>query len=132
MKNKRKSEEFNNRLTELITVGKTKATSSKLEMDFHDLPYAGLASAARRFFYGRKRHGRFNWKKGDAVFAEERLKHLVNHVILFCEERQQEDLDAIICNAMMLAWYKDKKILSSNPINDFYLQDKEENNGLDK
>lgn len=123
---KRKSEEFNKRLTELVTVGKTKATSSKLDIDFHDLPYAGLEAAARRFAYGRIRHGRFNWKKGDAIFAEERLKHLVNHLMLFCEERQQEDLDAVICNAMMIAWYKDKGVLSLDPVKDFMMQGKEE------
>lgn len=126
MANKRKSEEFNKRLTEIVEVGKTKATSSRLDMDFHDLPYAGLAAAARRFAYGRKRHGRFNWKKGDAEFAEERLKHLANHLALFMEERQQEDLDAVLCNAMMIAWYKENGILSNNPGEDFMEQGKVE------
>lgn len=123
---KRKSEEFNKRLTEIVTVGKTNATSSKLDLDMHDLPYAGLVAAARRFAYGRVRHGRFNWTKGDAVFAEERLKHLCHHLALFCAERQQEDLDAVICNAMMIAWYKEAGILSNNPMVDFMMQGKEE------
>lgn len=124
-KAKSNSVNYNSRNTEIITVGKSNATSSKLELDLHDLPYAGLAAAARRFNYGRKRHGRFNWKLADALFAEERLKHLVNHLMLFCEERRQEDLDAVLCNAMMIAWYKEAGILSNNPTVDFLLDGKE-------
>jgi hypothetical protein len=125
MAHKRRSEEFNKRLTEMITVGKTKATSSKIDLDFHDLPYAGLEAAARRFAYGRKKHGRFNWKQGDSVFAEERLKHAINHAVLFMEERNQDDLDAVLCNFMMIAWYKQQNILSLNPVKDFMMQGKE-------
>lgn len=125
---KRKSESFNKRLTELITVGTSKATSSKLDVDLHDLPYAGLIAAGRRFAYGRIRHGRFNWKQGDAIFAEERLKHLANHLALFNEERQQVDLDAVICNAMMIAWFMERGILSIEPVKDFMYQGKEDKN----
>lgn len=124
-KQKSHSKQFNSRETELITVGTTKATSSKLEADFHDLPYAGLLAGARRFAYGRKRHGRFNWKQGDKEFAEERIKHLVNHVMLFAEFRQEADLDALICNAMMIAWFKDTGRFSVNPVKDFMFQGKE-------
>lgn len=125
---KRKSKEFNSRLTELVTVGKTKATSSKIDLDFHDLPYVGLEAAARRFAYGRKRHGRFNWKQGDAAFAEERLKHAMNHAALFMEERNQDDLDAVLCNFMMIAWYNHQGILSHDPVKDFMMQGKDESN----
>jgi hypothetical protein len=127
MAHKRRSDDFNKRLTELVTVGKTDATSSKLDYDFHDLPYAALEAAARRFAYGRKRHGRFNWKKGDSAFVEERLKHLANHLALFMEERQQDDLDAVLCNAMMIAWYNQHGLLSKDPVKDFMMQGKEEN-----
>jgi hypothetical protein len=117
-----KSKTFHSRETEIITVGSTKATSSKIDIDFHDLPYAALEAAGRRFAFGRKRHGRFNWKQGNKEFAEERLKHLVNHVALFCEERRQEDLDAILCNAMMIAWFNDHGLLSHDPVKDFMYQ----------
>lgn len=120
---KKYSTEFNQRKTKLVSLNG--ATSSKLELDMHDLPYAALRSAAHRFNYGRKRHGRFNWKQGDTKFAEERLKHLVNHMMIFCEERTQEDLDAILCNAMMIAWYMDKGILSLDPVKDFMFDGKE-------
>ncbi len=116
-KSKSKSTEFNSKQTEIVTIAG--ATSSKLELDFHDLPYAGLASAARRFFYGRKRHGRFNWRKGNSRFAEERLNHAFNHLALFCEERQQADLDAALCNLMMVAHYYDTNILSKTPVQQF-------------
>lgn len=104
------------------------ATSSKLELDFHDLPYAGLEAAARRFAYGRKRHGRFNWKQGDASFAEERLKHAITHVARFAENRSQEDLDAILCNFMMIADYRSRGLLSLDPVKDFQMQGKDEPN----
>lgn len=120
------SEKFHNRETEIVKT-KSGATSSKIDADFHDLPYAGLLAAARRFAYGRKRHGRFNWKQGDCEFAEERLKHLVNHVMLFCEERKQEDLDALVCNALMIAWFYSEGKMSIHPIADFMYQGKEEN-----
>lgn len=87
------------------------ATSSKLAENFDDLPYAGVVAAARRFAFGRQRHGKDNWKKGNAAFAEERLNHMLRHALLFSEFRQQEDLDAVLCNAMMLAEYKQRGLL---------------------
>ena len=123
---KRKSEEFNKRLTEIVADKKTGATSSKMDFDMHDLPYEGLRMAATRFAYGRTRHGRFNWRRGEKEFAEERLKHLVNHMMLFCAERQKEDLEAVLCNAMMIAWYYDNGLMSKNPVEDFMEQGKEE------
>lgn len=119
------SKKFNSRKTEIVTVGKSKATSSKIDMNFHDLPYAGIVAAARRFFYGQHRHGRFNWTKGDKVFAEERIKHLINHIHLFNEERKQEDLDAIVCNSMMVADFYARNLVSKNPRKDFMYFGKE-------
>lgn len=119
------SKEFHQRQTEIVVDSKTGATSSKMDFDMHDLPYAALRMTGERFAYGRKRHGRFNWKQGGPEFAEERLKHLVNHVALFCEERKLEDLQALLCNAMMAAWYYDRGILSKNPVKDFIMQGKE-------
>lgn len=117
------SKKFNSRKTEIVSING--ATSSKLEVDFHDIPYAALTAMGRRFAYGRKRHGRFNWSKGDKFFAEERLKHLSNHLALFCEERLQEDLDAVLCNAAMIAWYYENGIMSKNPKVDFMFEGKE-------
>lgn len=97
-----------------------------MEIDYHDIPHSALAAMGRRFNYGRRRHGRFNWKKGNAAFAEERLKHLVHHVSMFAEYRRQADLDAILCNAAMLAWYMDRGILSENPFDDFMFEGKEQ------
>lgn len=109
---------------ELIKEGQTNATSSKMEGNFHDLPYSGVAAAARRFLFGASRHGRFNWQQGDKDFAEARLNHLVEHTLHFAEFRTQADLDAIICNAMMVAWFYDRGRLSKDPYNDFMLQGK--------
>jgi hypothetical protein len=121
-----RSIDFNSRKTDIVSING--ATSSKLDIDFHDLPYDGLVAAARRFAYGRARHGRFNWTKGNKDFAEERLKHAVNHLMLFCEERQQDDLDAVLCNLMMIAWYRAHGLMSNNPKVDFMLQGKNVSN----
>jgi hypothetical protein len=123
---KRKSEEFHTRLEQIVADKTTGATSSKMDFDMHDLPYEALRMAATRFAYGRGRHGRFNWRRGKQEFAEERLKHLVNHVMLFAAERQQVDLEALLCNAMMIAWYYDNGIMSKDPVKDFMEQGKQE------
>lgn len=106
----------------IVSVGG--ATSSELEYDFHDLPFAGVMAAARRFAMGRPRHGRFNWKKGNAEFAEARLNHMMKHAALFSEYRKQDDLDAVICNGMMLAHFMYTGVMSQQPLRDFYLQGK--------
>jgi len=82
------------------------ATSSELNEDWNDLPFAGLVAAARRFYFGRQKHGRFKWKRGNSEFAEMRLSHALRHAALFAETRKQEDLDALLCNFMMVAWYR--------------------------
>lgn len=87
------------------------ATSTQLDEQWDDLPLEGLRAAARRFAYGRSRHGKGNWKKGDAEFANERLNHMLRHAHLFSEHRRQEDLDAVLCNAMMLADYKARGLM---------------------
>src|ERR1700687_2107157 len=108
----------------IVKPSKSDATSTQLENDFHDLPYAGLLAAARRFGLGHYKHGRFNWKKGDMEFAEERLKHAMNHAARFCEYRLQEDLDAVLCNFMMIAWYKEHGLFSTDPVKDFTMHGK--------
>ena len=35
----------------------------------------------------------------------------VTSLALFVEHRRQEDLDAVLCNAAMLAWFKEKGFL---------------------
>jgi Domain of unknown function (DUF5664) len=96
---------------EIVKPTKSEATSTELLEDWNDLPFPALQMAARRFFLGRKKHGRFNWQKGDAEFAEVRLSHCIRHLILFAEERHLEDLDAALCNLMMIAWYVWKGVM---------------------
>jgi hypothetical protein len=107
-----------------IVKSKSGATSTELNYDFHDLPYAGLLAAARRFHLGHYKHGRFNWTKGDSQFAEERLKHLAAHTALYIEFRKQEDLDAIICNSMMLADFQIRGVLCKEPRKVFLMEGK--------
>jgi hypothetical protein len=82
------------------------ATASKLDERFDLIPFAGLEYAARRFALGAKKHGSRNWESGDRGFAEARLNHLLRHAAAFAETRQTEDLEAIICNGMMLAKFR--------------------------
>lgn len=92
----------------IIKPTKSDATSTELKEDWNDLSFPALQAAARRFNLDRAKHGRFNWQKGDEEFAEERYSHMLRHAYLFQQFRRQEDLDALLCNAMMVAWYKDK------------------------
>lgn len=100
------------------------ATSIELNFDFHDLPYAGLLYAARRFHLGHYKYGRFNWTKGNKAFAEERLKHMMAHAAKFAHYRMREDLEAVLCNAMMLADFNECGLLSKNPRYDFMFEGK--------
>lgn len=95
-----------------VIVSKSGATSTKLEEAWHLIPFAALAAMARRFWLGSQKHAPRNWEKGDAEFAEIRLSHCARHMALFVEYRRQEDLDAVLCNAAMLAYWKDKGLLA--------------------
>ena len=121
-------EKRNHNKENLIVVGNTGATSSELNFDFHDLPYAGLLYPARRFHLGHYKHGRFNWTKGDRQFAEERLKHLMAHTSRFMTYRNLEDLDALLCNAMMICDFHSRGILSLNPRQEFLMEGKRNDN----
>lgn len=91
------------------------ATATQLEESWNLIPFSGLRAAARRFYVGEQRHGARNWEQGDDAFAEERLKHMFRHAALFVEYRKQEDLDALICNAMMVAKFKELGFLRERP-----------------
>jgi Domain of unknown function (DUF5664) len=93
---------------QIVKPTKSDATSTELNEDWNDLPFAALQAAARRFNLGRMKHGRFNWQYGDEEFAEVRFSHMLRHAFLFQQNRRQEDLDALLCNAMMIAWYKER------------------------
>lgn len=95
---------------EVIT-SKSGATSTKLEEAWNLIPFTALQAMARRFWHGSQKHAPRNWEKGDEEFAEIRLSHCARHMALFAEHHRQEDLDAVLCNAAMLAYYKDKGFL---------------------
>lgn len=89
-----------------VIKSKSGATSTKLEESWNLIPFAALSAMARRFWYGSQKHAPRNWERGDEEFAEIRLSHCFRHMALFAEHRRQEDLDAVLCNAAMLAWFK--------------------------
>lgn len=86
------------------------ATSTKLEESWALIPFAALQAMARRFWVGEQKHAPRNWEKAieakDDKFAELRLSHCYRHMALFAEFRRQEDIDAVLCNAAMLAHFK--------------------------
>lgn len=92
-----------------IVTSKSGAQSTKLEEAWDLLPFAALSSIARRFWYGAQRYAPRNWEDGDNEFAETRLSHCFRHMSLFAQYRRQEDLDAVLCNASMLAHFKAEK-----------------------
>ena len=73
---------------------------------FDLVPFAGVEAIARRLGLGAKLHGARNWERGGETFAEATLNHLLRHAYLFSQDRQTEDLDAIVCNAAMLAHFR--------------------------
>ena len=81
------------------------AKSSTVKPRYDLLPIRGLKLGANRFQYGAERHGERNYTKGasDPVFIRDRINHLAEHVLKFTATRQTKDLEAIICNALMLA-----------------------------
>lgn len=95
-----------------IVTSKSGATSTKLEERWDLIPFAALRALARRFWFGSVKHAPRNWELGDEEFAEIRLSHCCRHMALFAEYRRQEDLDAVLCNAAMLAYWKDKGFLA--------------------
>lgn len=87
------------------------ATRSPVSERYDLIPFAGMQACARRFAYGAVRHGDRNWESGGEEFAEATVNHLLKHAGKFSQYRKQDDLDAIICNAMMLAHFKTKGFL---------------------
>jgi hypothetical protein len=94
-----------------VVISKSGATSTKLEERWDLIPFSALAAMARRFWVGSVKHAPRNWEKGDEEFAETRLSHCFRHMALFAEHHRQEDLDAVLCNAAMLAYWKEKGFL---------------------
>lgn len=98
-----------------VTRSQSGAQSTKLEECWELIPFAALQAMARRFWIGALKHAPRNWEKAiesrDEDFAEVRLKHCFRHMSLFAEFRRQEDLDAVLCNAAMLAHFKSHGML---------------------
>ena len=90
-----------------LTIGG--AQTSKLSGRFDLLPFDGLLAAARRFEYGATKYAEWQWAAAtDEKFAEDRVNHLVRHCILFAQYRRREDLEALLCNGMMAAFFKNQ------------------------
>ena len=100
---------------EIVKPTNSDAKSTKLDEDWNDLPFAALMMAAKRFNLGRQIYGKDNWKKGDSDFAEVRLSHCIRHLILFTEYKKIEDLEASICNLMMICWYVHNAVMRIKP-----------------
>ena len=96
-----------------VVKSKSGATSTALDDRYDLIPYAAIRAIARRFGVGAKKHAPRNWELGDQEFAETRLNHCMRHMARFVEYRQMEDLDAVLCNASMLAYWKDLGLLPS-------------------
>ena len=94
-----------------LVISSSGATSTKLEEAWHLIPFAAVCAMARRFWLGSQKHAPRNWEKGDEAFAEIRIAHCYRHMALFAEHHRQEDLDAVLCNAAMLAYWKERGML---------------------
>lgn len=81
------------------------ARSTTVKPRYDLCPPRGIKLAANRFQYGADRHGERNYTKGaqDPTFIRDRINHLIEHALKFAASRQTKDLEAILCNGMMLA-----------------------------
>jgi Domain of unknown function (DUF5664) len=98
---------------EIIEIGGAQGT--KLEEAWNLIPHSALAAIARRFWLGARKYAPRQWESGNEEFAEARLAHCYRHMALFSEYHRQEDLDAVLCNAAMLAHFKQRGMLKERP-----------------
>lgn len=65
---------------------------------------------ARRIGMGVARHGENNWRGGGMEFIKATINHMRAHTsALLKGNRSDNDLDAIICNAAFLCWFRDNR-----------------------
>jgi len=80
---------------------------------FDLIPPEAERVVARRFGLGAKKHGEDNWKKGGKEFIKACLNHLKAHTASLVEHdpmtHDDDDVGAIIWNAMALAYFRERK-----------------------
>lgn len=84
--------------------------SKHLEPKYGYIPKEGLDYAGRRFHLGALKYSPFDYQERDIDFYQDRKKHLKAHLDKYLEGDMEDDnLAAVICNAMILAWYEEHK-----------------------
>jgi hypothetical protein len=82
------------------------ATRSTQKGRYDLISPAGVDAMARRLKLGAERHGERNWESGGEDFRQATVSHLLAHLMMYMENPNEEDTDALICNAMFLCHFE--------------------------
>lgn len=97
--------------TEAKTAFEGGATRSQKSERFDLIPAEAELATARRFGLGAAKHGDRNWQNGGADFILATINHLQAHLnsIKQGSPSSDDDIGAVLCNASMLAWFRQRK-----------------------
>lgn len=81
------------------------------KVERYDLvPPEAVDAIARRIGLGVAKHGENNWKSGGVAFIKATFNHMLAHISSLRKlNLGDQDLDAVICNAAFLCWFKENK-----------------------
>jgi hypothetical protein len=99
-----------------LTAFEGNATRSASDKRYDLISPHGMDAMARRLKLGADRHGERNWESGGERFRQASVSHLLGHICRYMLHPNQEDADAIICNAMFLCHFEALKLLVSKPV----------------
>jgi hypothetical protein len=88
------------------------ATRSKQSGRYDLISPHGIDALARRLKLGAERHSPRGWESGGEGFRQATISHLMAHLASYMENPNQDDTDAIICNAMFLCHFQAKRKIS--------------------
>lgn len=91
------------------------ATRSEQDVRYDLISPHGMKALARRLALGAKKHGERNWEKGGEAFRQATISHMLGHLTNYMQNPNQEDTDALICNAMFLSHFEAKRLEAIKP-----------------
>jgi hypothetical protein len=91
-----------------FSTGSTRSDAVK-EIDYCQVPRAGMILIAKRFFFGAIEHGENNWKSGQP--RKEILNHMMDHLLKYMEgDKSENHLGAIGWGVCAIAWFDENNI----------------------
>lgn len=95
------------------------ASRSERKPDYSLVNKCAIEAIASRMTEGMIKHGRNNYRSGDADFVLETANHLLEHVMNFIAgDRSDNHLNAIGANFNILCWYRENRPETLAPFDD--------------